>query len=311
MKKLVVLLVALAVVAVACGDDDDVAASPAPAEPETSFPITIDADNGPVEITQRPQRIVSLSTVSTETLFAIGAGDQVVAVDDQSNFPAEAPRSELTAFTPSVEAIAELEPDLVFISFDPGDAVAGLEALGIPVILHGTAATLDTAYSQIEQTGAATGQIADAVALVASIQADIDAAVQATPVLDPPPTIFHEVSFDLYSSTSSTFIGQLYSLFGLENIADPADDDGFGFPQLSAEYVLNEDPDLIFLGDVLYGENATSVAARPGWSALSAVQNGTIVELDTDIASRWGPRVPQLVEQISAALIEYESAAVS
>lgn len=299
------------------GDEEPTAvpeptATPEPApEPAEGFPVVVAADNGPVEVTAPPERIVSLSTVSTETLFAIGAGDQVLAVDSQSNHPPEAPITDLSSFTPSIEAIAELEPDLVFLSFDPGDVIAGLETLGIPTILHGTALTLDQAFTQIEQTGAAVGRVGDAAELVAAMQADIDAAVASAPVLDPAPRIFHEVSFDLYSSTSSTFIGQLYALFGLENIADAADEEGFGFPQLSPEYVLEQDPDIIFLGDVLYGENLDSLAARPGWDALTAIQSGAVVELDTDVASRWGPRVPQLVEAIAAALIEYEAQAVS
>lgn len=307
--KLLLMLLVLAALVSACGDDDD--ELQLSIDPSTSFPVTIEANNGLVEITQRPERIVSLSTVSTETLFEIGAGDQVIAVDDLSNFPADAPRTGLTSFTPNVEAIAEFEPDLVFISFDPGEVVASLEALGIPVILHGTANSLADAYVQIEQTGAATGRIAEAKALVASIGLEISTAIEATPSFDRSLTIYHEVSSDLYSSTSSTFIGQLYSLFGLENIADPADKSGFGFPQLSAEYILDADPDVIFLGDVLYGQDATAVAARPGWSALTAVKNGAIVELDTDIASRWGPRIPQLVESISEFLIEFWAERVS
>lgn len=274
-------------------------------QPADGFPVTVTAGNGDVTIADRPERIVSISTVATETLFAIGAGDRVVAVDSLSNHPPEAPVTDLSGFTPSVEAIAEFEPDLVFLSFDPGDIVAGLDALGITTILHGTALSLDDAYAQIEQTGAATGQLAEAAALVADMQGRIDAAVASVEPFETPPTIFHEVSFDLFSSTSATFIGQLYALFGVENIADPADEEGFGFPQLSAEYILEADPDMIFLGDVLYGESAETVGARPGWDALTAVSTGQIIELDTDIASRWGPRIPDLVEAMAAALNAY------
>jgi iron complex transport system substrate-binding protein len=278
-------------------------------DPADGFPVTILAGNGEVTIEQRPERIVSLSTVATETLFAIGAGDQVLAVDDQSNFPPEAPVSDLSGFAPNVEAIAELEPDLVILSFDPGDIVAGLDALGIPTVLEGTALSLDDAYAQIERAGAVTGHVAESAAVVADMQQRIDAAVASAPSFDVAPRIFHEVSFDLYSSTSSTFIGQLYARFGLENIADAADAQGFGFPQLAAEYVLEQNPDIIFLGDVLYGESAETVAARPGWDALAAVATGSIVELDTDIASRWGPRIPDLMEQIAAALVEHAGVA--
>ncbi len=269
-KTLLALLLALALVAAACGGDDDddavatgavqeetAAEAPgeeepaeeAPAEesmeeestedpvegevadePADAFPVTIAAGNGEVTIEDRPERIVSISTVATETLFAIGAGDQVIAVDSLSNFPPEAPVTELSGFTPSVEAIAEFEPDLVILSFDPGDVIAGLDALGVPTILHGTASSLDDAYAQIEQTGAATGHVAEAAAVVADMQIRIDAAVASVEPFETPPSIFHEVSFDLFSSTSTTFIGQLYALFGVENIAGPRRRGGLRLP---------------------------------------------------------------------------------
>jgi iron complex transport system substrate-binding protein len=98
-------------------------------------------------------------------------------------------------------------------------------------------------------------------------------------------------------------------MFGLENIADPADEDGsaFGYPQLSSEYIVSADPDLIFLADVLYGESAETVAARPGWDVLTAVQEGNVVGLDSDIASRWGPRIVDFAESIADAVEAYVS----
>ncbi len=101
----------------------------------TPFPVTVTAGNGKVTISKRPARIVSLSPTATETLFAIGAGAQVVAVDDQSDFPKAAPRTTLSGYTPNVEAIAALRPDLVVISFDPKGLSEALGRLGIPVRL--------------------------------------------------------------------------------------------------------------------------------------------------------------------------------
>jgi iron complex transport system substrate-binding protein len=92
--------------------------------------------------------------------------------------------------------------------------------------------------------------------------------------------------------TSKTFIGSLYALFGLKNIADEADKQGTGYPQLSAEYLLQSDPDLVFLADTkCCGQTAGTVAQRPGWPNLKAVKNGAVIELDDDVASRWGPRI--------------------
>ena len=268
---------------------------------EASFPITVETSNGSVTIETQPEHIVSLSPTSTEVLFAIGAGEQVVAVDNQSNYPAGAPVTDLTGFDPNLEAIAGYGADLVILMYDPGEVQAGLAALGIPVILHPAAWTLDDAYAQIEQVGAATGHTDEATALVDSMQTQIAATTDSTGAVGA--TYYHELSPDLYTATSATFIGSLYAMLGLENIADDADPDGYGYPQLSAEHILAEDPAFIFLADTVCCEQtAETVGKRPGWSALSAVQGGSITELDDDVASRWGPRVVGLVETIAAAL---------
>ncbi len=273
------------------------------------FPVDVADDLGEVTLGQEPASIVSLSSVATEMLFAIGAGDQVVAVDDQSNYPAEAPMTDLSGFTPNLEAILSFEPDLVVISFDPGELVAGLGAAGVPVLTFGSALSLDDTYRQIEALGVATGQHDEATTLNDQIQADLAAAVAAAPEAPDGTDYYHEIDNTLYTATSSTFIGQIYGMFGVENIADPADADGsaFGFPQLSSEFIVDADPDLIFLANTLYGETAATVAARPGWDVLSAVQDDNIFELDSDVASRWGPRVVDLADSIAAALADYVS----
>jgi iron complex transport system substrate-binding protein len=300
-------LAAIALVATGCGSISATAETPAttitttvPVE-ASGFPVTVETANGSVTVDARPERIVSLSPTSTEVLFAIGAGSQVVAVDDQSNYPAEAPVADLTGFDPNLEAIAGYGADLVILMYDPGEAVAGLEALGIPVILHPAAWTLDDAYAQITQVGAATGHADEAAELVDSMAAQIAAVTETTGAARA--TYYHELSPDYYTATSATFIGSLYALVGLESIADDADPDGYGYPQLSAEHILATDPTFIFLADTLCCAQTTdTVGERPGWSALTAVQAGAVIELDDDVASRWGPRVVELVETIAAAV---------
>ncbi len=278
-------------------------------EVDDGFPVTIDAPNGPVTIEERPDRIVSISPTSTEVLFAVGAGEQVVAVDDQSNYPPEAPVTDLSGFTPNVEAIAAYEPDLVFLSYDPGEIVAGLEALGIPVIMHPAAVTLDDAYAQWEQVGAATGNLAGAAALVADTIESIDASLASLPDGTGNLTFYHELDPTYYSATSATFIGSLYALTGMTNIADAADADGYGFPQLSAEYIIDSDPSLIFLADTrCCGQDADTVAERPGWDTMTAVANGAIVELDDDEASRWGPRIADFFSDVVESILALELA---
>ena len=297
-RSLSVLVGVLALVAAACTATSSTTTAP---EASATFPVTIDAPNGPVTLDARPTKVVSLSPTATEVLFAIDAGDQVVAVDDQSDFPAGAPTSDLSGFEPNIEAIAALDADLVVVMFDAGgETVAALEAVGIPVIVHGAAVDLEDAYTQIEQLGAATGNLAAAASLVASMQDDIERIVAATDAGGI--TYYHEVDPTLYAATSNTFVGALYTMLGLSNIADDADD-GSGYPQLSAEIVVAEDPDLVFLADTLCcDQSAVTVATRPGWNTLSAVTGGGVIELDDSVASRWGPRVVEFLETVAAAV---------
>jgi len=289
-RFLTLALVPLAALAlVACGDDDD--GGEAADEGTTTTAASEDA----------PERIVSLAPTTTEMLFAIGAGDQVVAVDDQSNYPEDVPQTDLSGFEPNVEAIVGYEPDLVVLTDDNGDVVAGLEAADVETLLLPAAATIDDSYDQLSQLGEVTGHEDEAADVVQGMQDDIEEITQSVPVPDgPPPTYYHELDQTFFTATSSTFIGQVYEMVGLENIADAADADGSGYPQLSAEYILEQNPDIIFLADTkCCGQSAETVAARPGWAELDAVTSDHVVELDDDIASRWGPRVVDLLRTVA------------
>jgi cobalamin transport system substrate-binding protein len=293
----IVTALAVLLLAAACSSSG----SEPPPDDGSGFPIQITTPAGTVTVDARPEHIVSLSPTATETLFAIGAGDQVVAVDDQSNYPAEAPVSDLSGLEPNVEAIAALDADLVVMMFDAGgETVAALDAVGIPSIVQPAAIDLDDAYTQIEQLGAATGNVAGAAGVVASMRQDIDRIASSTEAAGT--TYYHELDPFLFAATSSSFVGALYGMLGMTNIADAADD-GSGYPQLSAEFVVDEDPEFVFLADTkCCDQDAATIVERPGWATLQAVRTGRVVELDDDIASRWGPRVVALLEAIAAAV---------
>jgi iron complex transport system substrate-binding protein len=262
---------------------------------------------GKVTASSQPQRIVSLDPTSTEDLYAVGAGKQVVAVDENSNYPAGVPKTSLSGLTPNLEAIARYNPSLVVASQDSGGLVKGMAKLGIPVLIEPAPATLNDAYSQIQQVGQATGHKAQATALVSSMKQQIAAAVAKAGNIHAGLTYYWELSANpFYSVTSRTFIGQIVGMFGLKNVADKADKaaDG-GYPQLSQEYIVTAKPAIILLADNQAadgGQSPAVVARRPGWSAVPAVKNGEVVGLNDDIASRWGPRLPQLVAEIAQAV---------
>ncbi|MGV8872589.1 MAG: ABC transporter substrate-binding protein [Rhodococcus sp. (in: high G+C Gram-positive bacteria)] len=297
----------VALVAAGCGaattDTPAATTSASAAASNGEFPKTIasGSDGGTVTIDAMPRTIVSLSPTATETLFAVGAGEQVAAVDDQSDYPSNAPKTGLSAFTPSLEAIVAYDPDLVVTSTDLGIVTSTLAEAGVPTLLLPAATSLDDAYSQIERVADATGHDADGDAVIAQMRDRIDAAVASVPTRDEPLTYFHELDDTLYTVTSASFVGQIYGLFDLQSIADGSD--AGDYPQLSAETVITADPDVVFLADAqCCGVTAESVAARPGWGSMPAVRDGRIFPMDEDLSSRWGPRIADQVEAVAAVV---------
>jgi cobalamin transport system substrate-binding protein len=292
------------------------AKAPASATPKSIlvpvFPTTLAASNGSVTIKSEPRRIVSLDPTATEDLYAIGAGTQVVAVDQDSNFPTGVPVTSLSGLTPNIEAIAKYNPSLVVASQNSNGLVSGLGKLGIPVLIEPAVATLDAAYQQIEQIGQATGHYNQATEVVKNMSEEISDTVKQVGAAHRGTTYYWELSSNpYYSATSATFIGHIFDLFGLKNIADAAGKpaDG-GYPELSEEYIVTARPQLVFLADnqpADGGQAPAIVARRPGWAHIPAVADHDIFGLNDDVASRWGPRLPSLVNAIANALASAKS----
>lgn len=288
--------VGLAAALAACATEDT--GTPAPSGAAAAYPVTV----GSVTLAAQPVKIISLSPTTTEMLFAIGAGGQVTAVDDNSNFPAEAPKTDLSGFQPNAEAVAAKSPDLVVLSTDSNNVVAQLTTLKIPVYVAPAAVTLDDTYRQLAELGTLTGHANEAAALTQRMKDDIAKLVKDVPQRTTPLTYYYELDPTLYSVTSKTFIGSLFELAGLKNVADAADAKGSGYPQLTAESLVKANPDLIFLADTkCCGQSLDTVKARAGWAGITAVSKGQVIALDDDIASRWGPRVVDLIRAIVEA----------
>jgi len=265
---------------------------------------------GTVTIAKQPHRIVSLSSTATEMLFAIGAGFQVVAVDDQSNYPSNVPKTKLSGFTPNIEAIAGYTPDMVVAADDLGGLVHGMQALNVPILIEPAAKNLDDSYLQIRQLGAATGHPSDADSLVAKMRSQVGAFVASVAKPARQLRVYHELDNTYYSATSATFIGQVYKLLGLTNIADSATTATSGYPQLSAEFIVSSNPDLIVLADTkCCQQDLRTVGARPGWGVIAAVKSGQVIGVDDDIASRWGPRIVDFMQTVAAHVQQVEKAA--
>jgi iron complex transport system substrate-binding protein len=303
------LLVGL-LLAAACGDDDEGGSIPmtgnrptttaadaeaASTAADGTFPVTVDAANGSVEIAEQPHSIVSLSPTATEMIYGIDAGEQLIAVDNQSDYPTNAPiKDDLSGYQPNVEAITKYDPDLVLVERDT--VIDELKALNIPVIELPTAGTLDDSYKQIQQLGQATGRVTAASDLVSKMQTDVQDLVATVPQTFAPVPVYHEIDDTGYTITGGTFLGQIYQMAGLANIAASIGG-GQGYQQISPEQVIADNPQWIFLA---YGGDpeVAAVKARPGWNQIAAVQQNHVVALDPAIASRWGPRTVDLLEKI-------------
>ena len=183
------------------------------------------------------------------------------------------PMTKLNALNPNVEAIASYKPDLVVAADDTGGLFDNLKRLSIPALLEPAAKSLDDSYSQTQGLGQATGHQSGAADVVKQMRDKVASLVAEVPKRTQSPTYYDEIDNTFFSVTSDTFIGQLFKLAGLHDIADAAQDKAGGYPQLSAEFILQAKPDFIFLSDTkCCGQSPATVAARPGWGDLPAVK---------------------------------------
>jgi len=300
-------LALLLALAAACGGEGDGGAATRTSTPTAvaaaavQHPLTLtDGKGRSVTLPAAPQRIASLSPAATEILFAIGAGDQVAAVDKFSDFPSEAQAlPQLDAFQPSVEAIAGAQPDLVLVFFDPGNLVDGLARAGVTVFFLETPTSVDGVLEQIRLLGEATGHLQQAEELVGEMQGRISVIEERLVDVQQGPRLFHEVDNQLYTAGPNSFAGELYTILKAQNIAAGATE---AYPQLSQEAIIQQDPEVIILADVVAGESADTVKARPGWGSISAVKNDRIYGIDPDIVSRPGPRLVDALETLAQML---------
>jgi iron complex transport system substrate-binding protein len=263
----------------------------------------------------KPGCVVSLSPTATETLYAIGAGSQVQAVDKDSDYPTTGlPTKRIDSLNPSVEAVIGIcktsashtaKPDLVVISYDANQIKEKLTAVGVKVIEQDPPLNLAGALEQIRQLGSLTGHVKKADALATSIKSTITKDIASVPKhRGKTLTAYYELDTTYYSLTSSTFVGSLLKALGVVNIADAKNTTAdAGYPPLSAEYIVSADPKMIFLADTICCKaSASTVAKRPGFSKVAAVADREVIGLNDDVASRWGPRLGLLVNQLTASV---------
>ena len=273
----------------------------AAAASSSGYPLTVTDPSG-VELTfdAAPERIISYSPGATEILFAIGAGDLVVAADEFSDYPAETADLPKVAYsTPDPEATLSFEPHLVIMADRQADQVPQFRDAGMTVFDTERPESLDEVYEQIELLGTITGHEDEAAEVIADMQARVAAVEEQVADVGEGPRVFFELTPDLYTVAPDSFVGALLTRLKAQNVAEGATSQ---FPQLSNEAILAADPEVIFLTDAEFGESLETLAARPGWDAISAVTEELVYPLDGDLATRPGPRLVEAIEAMAAAL---------
>jgi iron complex transport system substrate-binding protein len=262
-----------------------------------------------VTLTSPPERIVSLAPSNTEMLFAVGAGDNVIGVTDFCNYPynftAWIEAGNMTSignyYSPSVEPIVALHPDLVLASTGSLDATTNLKALGYNVLVL-EAKTIDGVLQDILLVGRATGNDVEAGVVVSEIRQRIDVIAKQAATATTTPKVYHEVwNEPIMSAGPGTFIDELITLAGGENIFNDATT---SWPTASSEVIIEKNPDVMFFPDMYMGvgnfyETIENVASRPGWDTITAVKNNALYEINADIISRSGPRLVDALEDIA------------
>lgn len=298
-RKISIVLVIAALLIAGCSEDDDNPGSSGSASSGV-FPLTIEQTDGEdITLDKAPARIVSLAANATEIICALGAGDQLVAVEKFENCPSGSnSKPSVDAFQPNLEAVAAYNPDLVFTTYNPSGFVESLRRLNIPVIFLDVPANIAGVYDSIELFGDITGKEAAADELVSAMKKRQDA-VTSKIGSSTGPSVYHELDNTYYTAAPQSFVGDFYKLLKASNIAEGASSD---YPQLSAEVIIQRNPQVIVLADEEAGVTVASVKARAGWDVVDAVKNDRICTINPDIVSRPGPRVVDAMEELAECL---------
>ncbi len=270
---------------------------------EARYPFTVTDDlNRKVTVTAKPERIVSLAPSNTEIMFAVGLGSRIVAVDNYSDYPAEAAKlTKIGGFsTPSVEKIAALKPDLVVGTDMHQKLLDQFDRLKIPVVLF-SARSVEGVMADIRLLGEVTSaqdQAGQVVEGIARTLTEVQTKLGNLPDEARPLTYYELYSDPLMSVGPKTLIHQIITLAGGKNIVQDADTD---YPKISAEVILKRNPQVIIF-PLFHGTNALTaeqIRARPGWGGVKAIKEGRVLSVDANLISRPGPRVAQAVEELA------------
>jgi iron complex transport system substrate-binding protein len=294
------ILMALAIFVNACG--------PAAANPAAAAVVVQDGEGKEFRLAQPAQRVISLAPSNTEILYAVGAGKQVIAREDFTNYPEEAkslPSVGGSSGKYNLEEIVKIKPDLILASpLTAPDVLKSLKDITPSVFVVSNPKDMEGLYNNLTTVGTLTGHKAEADKLVSDLRARVKTVVDQLSKATDKPKVFYELDATdpakPWTAGAGTFIDLLIGLAGGQNIGSSLQGD---YAQISQEELIVQNPDVILLGDALYGGiKPDQVAARPGWGGITAVKNNRVLEFNDDLVSRPGPRMVQGLEELAKIL---------
>ena len=296
-KRIVSLLLALAMIFALAGCTSSEPAQPAePSEPEASgSAITVtDMTGREITLDEPATRVVALSAADCEFLYAVGAGDTLVGRGEYCDYPAEVldVPSVQSGYDTNIEQIIALEPQVLLMSTmaQTEEQVAALEEAGIKVVVS-DAQDIEGVYTALEMIGTLMGKEKEAEEVINTMKIRFKELSDSTSTQGK--TVYFEVSpleYGLWTAGKGTFMNEIAEMLGMKNVFDDVE----GWAEISEEQVLERNPDYIVTITMYFGEGPTpeeEIMARPGWENVTAVQNGTILNLQNNELSRPTPRL--------------------
>jgi iron complex transport system substrate-binding protein len=242
------------------------------------------------------QRVVSLSTTHTEIIQTLGGENLLVGIDSFSE--SELPIEKIDAFTVTADELVNLNPDLVIVAFDFNGIIDGLEALNLNYVLLPPARNFDEVYTQIMEIGNLINKSDESIDLVSEMENDVAEIIENFSAQNV--KVFHEIgyTYGIYTVNENSFIGEIYNLLGVDNIANFKEDPfGSGYPEFSEEEILMANPNLIIVGHSDYLNK--DLSTRVGWEVITAIQSGNLFFLDENLANNWGTNTVDLLNTLS------------
>lgn len=242
------------------------------------------------------QRVVSLSTTHTEIIQTLGGENLLVGIDSFSE--SELPIEKIDAFTVTADELVNLNPDLVIVAFDFNGIIDGLEALNLNYVLLPPARNFDEVYTQVMEIGNLINKSEESIDLVSEMENDVAEIIENFSAQNV--KVFHEIgyTYGIYTVNENSFIGEIYNLLGVDNIANFKEDPfGSGYPEFSEEEILMANPNLIIVGHSDYLNK--DLSTRVGWEEITAIQSGNLFFLDENLANNWGTNTVDLLNTLS------------